>query len=102
MGCPPTSGCARAEWACGRAQRWRLTPAQHRAAAAAEVCGADLDASFCFVGRCAASWHIPRLQARRKECSSFVQDTAEHGLCRSHTPHSTVLLEAGLHIACRC
>lgn len=52
-GCPQVPGCARAEWACGARQQWRLTRSQHRTAAAAEVCSADLDASFCFLGRCA-------------------------------------------------
>lgn len=55
--CAPAAGCAnKAEWACGPQQQWRLTRTQHTAAASAAVCSADLDASFCFLGRRVERW----------------------------------------------
>lgn len=100
-GCPPTSGCARTEWMCGRAQQWRLTPAQHRAAAAAEVCGADLDASFCFVGQCAAPVAHPvpasRAQGVLLCCLRYSRAWAVQ------VPHTALCSsETGLHFGCRC
>lgn len=51
--CPPRPqpGCSRWEYVCGAQQQYRISEAQYSALHAAHSCAADLDVSFCFVGR---------------------------------------------------
>ncbi|KAK9909309.1 hypothetical protein WJX75_000310 [Coccomyxa subellipsoidea] len=51
--CPPKPqpGCARSEHVCGAQRQYRISDAQFTALNAAHTCAADLDVSFCIVGR---------------------------------------------------
>ncbi|CAL8467725.1 g7263 [Coccomyxa elongata] len=51
--CPPQPqpGCSRWEHVCGDQRQYRIADAQYNALHAAHSCAADLDVSFCFVGR---------------------------------------------------
>lgn len=49
---PPRPGCSRWEHVCGAQRQYRISDAQYSAMQAAHSCAADLDVSFCFVGRC--------------------------------------------------
>lgn len=55
--CPPKPqpGCARSEHVCGAQKQYRISDAQFSALNAAHTCAADLDVSFCIVGRCSPS-----------------------------------------------
>jgi len=89
--CAPDAGCAhQAEWACGAQQQWRLTRAQHQAAASAELCTADLDASFCFLGRRACPRAARRALLLRSSQLACVEAAlaTRHAVC-SRTRRST-------------
>ena len=51
--CPPQvqPGCSRWEHVCGAQRQYRISGPQYDALHAAHSCAADLDVSFCFVGR---------------------------------------------------
>lgn len=53
--CPPQPqpGCSRWEHVCGDQRQFRIADTQYNALHAAHSCAADLDVSFCFVGRSA-------------------------------------------------